>query len=494
MNGTGRTIAKNASVLMVSQLATWGLTILLTIFLPRYLGAAAIGKFHLANSLWAIVAIFASFGMDTLLTKEIARVPGRTGELFGTSVVLRALLYLAGAAFLALYTRVAGYPTDTAWVILVVGVANLIMQFATACEASLRGLERMEYISLANIAAKVVLTSVSVALLLLGYGVVVIAAVGIGAALLNAAIQLRHLRRLQALQFRFDWGTARWMLRASSPYLLVYVFLVLYMQVDIVIISLLVNEETVGWYGAADQLFGTMLFIPTVFITAVFPALSRMYADASDSLTLLMRKSFDLLLLLSVPIGLGLLLVADSLVVLLFGNEFASSGPVLAVMGIVLILTYQNMLLGQFLISTDRQSRWTWVMAVATLVSIPLDLVLVPWCTRAFGNGAIGGALAFVITESGMLLVGLRFLPQGALGRRNAWLALRVVLAGLVMVGATWWARELFIAVPVMVGALVYVASILVLQVVPAEDWALLRSLGQSVLARVWRRSAQPVS
>ena len=69
----GRTIAKNASVMMISQLVTWGLTIVLTIFLPRYLGAAALGQFHLANSLWAILAIAVTFGMEILLTKEIAR-------------------------------------------------------------------------------------------------------------------------------------------------------------------------------------------------------------------------------------------------------------------------------------------------------------------------------------------------------------------------------------------------------------------------------------
>ncbi len=497
MNKTGQVIVKNASVLFASQIITWALTLLLTIFLPRFLGPAAVGQFHLANSLWAVVAIVATFGMDVLLVKETARAPGRAAELFGTTLVLRSLLYLLGAGFLVLYTWIAGYEAETLQVIAVVGIANLIVQMTGACEALLKGVERMEFISYGNIAAKTLLTVLSIALLLLGQSVVAIAAVGIVAALVNLLLQLRYLRRLQLLTFSFQWGLARWMLRASFPYLLVYAFLVLYMQVDIVIISLLVNEEGVGWYGAADQLFGTLLFIPTVFMTAVFPALSRLYTSASESLPRLMSRSFDLLLLVSVPIGFGIIVIADSLVVLLFGPAFANSGPILAVMGLVLILTYQNMLISQFVISTDRQNVWTGIMVAAVLASIPLDLLLIPLCQQLFNNGAIGGALAFIVTELGMLLVGLRYLPQGALDSNNGRLALRVLLAGMMMVAAIWWMRGWasgwLLAYPILVGAAVYVTAVLALRVVSAEERELFRQLAQNVLLRVRRQRTQPV-
>ena len=200
---------------------------------------------------------------------------------------------------------------------------------------------------------------------------------------------------------------------------MVAVSLVVYVQLDVVIISLLVDEAAVGWYSVADQLFATLLFVPTVFITAVFPVLSRMYTHEQDALPHLISKSYDLLLLLGIPIGLGIVVIADPLVVLLFGADFANSGPVLAVLGVVLILMYQNTLLGKFLISIDRQNQWTKVMIVASLATIPLDLIFVQWCQSQFNNGAIGGALAFVVTETGMIFAGLSLLPSGALGREK---------------------------------------------------------------------------
>ncbi|MCA9932486.1 MAG: flippase [Anaerolineales bacterium] len=480
-----KTIAKNASALMVSQLMTWGLTLLLTLFLPRYLGPTAVGQFHFANSLWAIVAMLIAFGTDRYLVKEIARQTERAGELWGVTAVTQLLLYLLSFGGVAAYLALVGYAPETVQVVLVIGLGQLFWQWASAASSVLQGLEQMQYISVGSVAGKLFNTIVAITLLLLGYGVLVIAAVTIGAALVNLLVLLFYLRRAISLRPRFHWRAMMALLRDSSSYLYVRLALVVYQQVDIIIISLLVNEKTIGWYGAADQLFGTLLFIPTVFMTAVFPALSRLYTSDSDSLHRLMGKSFDLLLLVAIPIGLGLIVIANPLVVLLFGEAFAPSGPVLALFGVVLILTYQNMLLGQFLVSTDKQNRWTAVMVTATLATIPLDLLLIPWCVARFGNGALGGALAFIITETGMTIAGLIMLPRGALTRRNGWLAARIALAGALMFAAAWPLRNLFFLIPVAVGALVYLALSWLLRLLSPEETALLRDMRNRVFQKL---------
>ncbi|MEM7118243.1 MAG: flippase [Chloroflexota bacterium] len=493
MSNTRNSIAKNASVLMLSQVTTWVLTLVLMLFLPRFVGAEGMGQLHLASSIWIIMGKLIAFGTDTLLTKEIARRPEKLSELVGATFVIRVVLYAAGFGLMAVGINLAGYSPDTITVIYIIGLADLVMQFSGTGRVSLLGLERMEYVAIANIATRAFITVGTLVVLLLGYGVFAAAIINIGGALVAALVHFYYLRRLQTLKISFNWEITLEVFKAGAPYLAVYAFSVIYMQLDAVIISLLVNETVVGWYGVADQLFGTFMFVPTVFITAVFPALSRMYANADDSVNYIMRKSFDLLLLLSVPIGLGVAAIADPLVILLFGNDFAASGPVLAVMGIVLILTYQNILLGQFLISTDRQNAWTVVMAIATLATIPLDIVLVPWCQATFGNGAIGGAVAFIITELGMVAAGLWLLPKGSLGKENAWIGARVLFAGLTMFTAVWFLRHTFIVIPIAVGAVVYGALILLLRVIPAEDWELIQSFVQNIRYRFQKRQSEPV-
>jgi O-antigen/teichoic acid export membrane protein len=484
MTSTSARVARNAGVLMVSQILTWGMTFLLTIFLPRELGATAIGQLHLADSLWAVAGIAIGFGMDTLLTKSIARSPGDAAALLRRSVALRVILYAVVFGLLYLYARLA-YAGPTVTVILVVGAGSLFWQLSSAVQATLQGLERMAFISAGMVAGKAFITIASLTLLFLGYGVAVMAAVAAAGGLLTLLVQVALLRRVLPQQTEASPSSGQ-MLRAGLPYLANGLLLMAYMQLDVVIISLLVNETVVGWYGTADRLFGTLLFIPSVFITAVFPTLARMATEEGDALGRMMRRSFDLLLWLALPMGLGLVALAGPVVQLLFGDEFRPSGPVLALFGIVLIFTYLNMLVGYFLISVDRQKEWAWVQAGALAASVPLDLLLVPWTQQQFGNGAMGGAIAFIITEAGMLTAGLVMLPAGTLSwRTNGWRGARALLAAALMALLAWQLRHLFLPIPVAAGAASYALLLWLLRVVPAEDWRLLRWLGQRLMNRI---------
>ena len=395
---------------------------------------------------------------------------------------------------LILFLYTFNYPVVTINVVLLIGIEYLAWQFVGANEAILQGIEKMEHISIGRIIGHVFNVGIGISLLLLGWGIYIIVAVRILAAILVFCVQYRSLKRITSLNPQFDFQLAQRLLRSGWPYFLTSISLVVYMQLDVVIMSFLVSDEAIGWYGVADQLFGTLLFIPTAFITSIYPVFSKLFVDEKEPLKALMSKSFDALLLLSVPIGLGLFLIAEPLVILLYGQEFTDSGPVLATFGFVLILTYLNMIVGQFLISIDRQRAWALVMAIATVATIPLDLWLIPWSEATFANGALGGAIAFVITELGMLLSGILLLPKGTLVLANAWAALRIVFAGIVMLCIAWFFRSNLIIVPILVGAVIYIAMILLLRVIPKEDLTSLLQVVQNLISRFTQREAVVVS
>jgi O-antigen/teichoic acid export membrane protein len=485
---TTRTIFKNFGFLLTSQVVTWGWTLLLTICVSRYLGAAALGKLHLAESLWAIMAMLMNFGMNTLLVKEVARTPARTPELFTTTLRVSSFFGVLSFALLALYVHVTGYSSETVHVVYLIGIAGFIGQLGETCRATLQGLERMEYIALASIASKAFTSVASVGLLLMGQGVVLIAAVTIVSALMYLLTQLVPLHRLHQLRLCGHERPVASLIRSSVPYFAIALLLASYQQMNTIIISLLVDEAAVGWYGAANKLFGTFLFIPVLFVTASFATVSRMHTDASELLPLWMRKSFHLLLVVGVPIGLGMIVIADSVVLLLFGNGFAKSGPVLAVMGLAMIFTYQNILMANFLISTDRQFGLTLLISLAILATIVLDIMLVPWCQRTFDNGAIGGALANLITEAGMFIGCLRLLPKGTFGWTQTRIYGQVLLVGVIMVVTAWWLRHLFVAIPIVFSAVIYGGLLVALRLLPQEDWDVVKNLGKDALTRLGMR------
>ncbi len=491
MSSSSQRIAKNASILMASQMVTWVLSLLLMFIQPRWLGDVALGELHVAQSTWLIAAVVILFGMDVLLMKEIARAPDQASKLYSTSLVLQMPLFVIGFALVALSSIALGYGAVQLEVILIVGFGQLLWQFALTYRAALVGLEQMAAISYAEIIGKVINTFFGIALLLMGYGVITMAWVTVAMAAANLLIQWLYLRRFSSFTFSIDTQYAKYLLRAGVPYMLSGLFVAAYTQADAILMKQLLSTEAVGWYSASDRIFGTMLFVPTAFIGAAFPAMSRMFQDERDALPLMMRRSFNLMVLLGVPIGLGLMVMAQPIVNLVYDDEFYNSGMILSVMGIVVLLMYLTTLMGRFLIANDRQNTWTKIMAVATVATFGLDFLLIPMAENLLGNGAVGGALAYVFTETGMLIAGILLMPKGSLDRGNVWLTLRAIVAGLLMVAAVWPVRNWFmqlveqapwwsgglIFLPIMVGAVVYAVLIYFFKLIPEDEWRLLANL-----------------
>lgn len=490
---SGKKIAKNMGMMVASQLTTWGIAFILAIFLPRYLGATGIGELSIANSIWLIVSVLVTFGMDVHITKTVARDPERTAEVLGTSLVIRCIFFILACVLVGLYLFFVRYSTRIVEITAIVGLSYLFSTVSAALNSVLIGLERMEVTSVSSVINRVLTTTISLLMIFVGYGVYAIATVNLIVIPFNILFMGYFiLQQYKKIPLRFSMKEAKVMLHLSAPYLITGVTLTAYQQIDTLFIASLVDTKTVGWYNTAVGLFSTLMFLPVAFGTVVFPALSRSYVAAQEKLLLIARRSIDLMFLFSIPIGMGIMVIAKPLILLLYGPDFIASSAILATLGIVLIFTYLNTLLGQLLISTDRTGKWNIVMIGATLLTIPLDLVLVPWTRDVLQNGALGGALSFLITECGMVIGAILLLPKGTLQWSNVRTATLTLISGLLMVSTSWWFRDNLMVVSILVGALTYGAAVLLLRIIPREDMQLIMDMVKNVSTQLRRKKENP--
>lgn len=488
MSTQRRSVARNASAMLISQVVTWTLTLIFSIVLRRFLGPEGSGIIVIANSIWLVAGIFIGFGMDMYLTKEIARDRSHAAQLLGTSYVLRIAFYLLGILAVWGYSLLIGYDPATVLLIQVVGLSALFLQLSNASKATLQGLETMEYISISDIASKSVNMGLGVTVLLLGMREAAIAWVMVATTLVMFLMQAGFLHRKHHLRPKIHPELMRGMLLSSIPYMATVFGMVAYGELSVLTLSLQVSVAEVGWYGAANQIFGTMLFGAVVFSTVTFPIMARSHVEDPAGMPAVLRQNLALILIVSVPVGMGLFAVAQPLMVLLFGSAFAPSGSILQVMGIVLIFMYLNVLFGQYFNSIDQQKVWTVVVIVSAVSIVPLNFLLVPWATSMFGLGALGGAFSFLLTQIGQTVAGWFLVPRGTLTLASLRHMVLVFLAGILMTAAVWPVRDMFIGVPILVGAVVYPLVVLALRIISPEQMALLKQVGQTVLTKVRRR------
>jgi O-antigen/teichoic acid export membrane protein len=491
---SGKTIAKNVGFMMASQLITWVLAFILAVFLPHYLGAEAVGALSIANSIWIIMIVLTSFGMDTYLTKIAARDPAKISEHLSSSLLLRTIFFTISCVVVSFYVKIMHYNSQLIIMTWIQSIFFLLASYSSAISSILSGLESMEYISISNIVGKIAQTGLGILFIYLNIGVYPVIAVFILAPLISCIILFVALKRVYPLQIKLPSKIPYKMLSESSTYLISGLALVVYQQIDKPFISALVDTKTVGWYGTAMGLFGTMMFLPVVFGTVIFPSMARSYASGSDKLNIIAQRSFDLMFLISVPIGFGLVVIGQPLVNLLYGPEFAPSGGILMMLGVVLIFTYLNTILGQLLISVDRTSKWNVVMIIAIVLTLPIDYVMVPWTHQTFGNGGLGGVIAFLVTEFMMVVAAILLLPPNTLQWTNVRTAALTLCAGLLMMAASWWFRDTMMILSILIGAASYTTLVFLLRIIPREDMQIIREAIVGALGRLRRSKDAPAS
>ncbi len=492
-DNTGVRLAKNFSMLMSSQLTTFALAIAATVVIPRFLGAEVIGRLQLATAIWALGAAVMKFGMDLAITKAVARDPQVIGELAATALATRLVLTIPVSAVVFMYALGVGYSRQVLVLLVILGVGALAESMGSVSDSILLGVERVGAISVAAISGRLIAVVGAVGLLLLGFDVYAVAIVGVAGVIVTAAIQVRAAVAVWAeldgvRPGRVNRDAMFALLAECRPYFWIVFFMIAYQQVDTVIISLVVaNDAVLGWYSVYDRLAGTLMFVPAVFMTVVYPTLSRLYGEAGDTgetgdsapadHRAITRRSFRLMLLISVPAGFGLAVLARPLVELLYGEEFSEASAVVAVGAIVISLTYLTTVFSMFLISMDRQRPLTVLLAISAVLTIPLDIALVPFFEQQLNNGAVGGVVAYAVTESLMLAGTLYLLPRGSLGPASLSYAIRVVMCGALMVAAVYPLRNEMLLAPIAAGVMVYLVGVLLFRLLDADDRASLASL-----------------
>lgn len=473
--GPQRSIGQNVGALLSSQLVTWTLSTVWVWIVPRYLGAEAYGELAVAGSIWAIAIVFAMFGSSMMTTVEIAKDPRGARALVARVVRYRMVAWLLVVPVVGVVLALGPYSSTTIAVAAVAGLGATFALVGQAFDVGLHGMHEMGKSARVIVIRKVVSSGAVVVVLLLGGGVLPVAFVRVFAAAVACVLFMSAFRRVTAGDSEPSRLVGRGLLAAALPFLVVEATRAVYQQMDTVVMSLLVPGEAIGWYATANTLYGTLLFIPVIVATAIFPKIADMHTRTPEEVDAFFTRAFKALLLVSVPIGLGTVLVAPSFVGLLYGPDFENAAPVLAVFGVVVILSSQTILIGRLALATDRVRFWSTLMVAVTVLALPIDLLLVPWADERFGNGAIGGALAYVVTETLLITIGIwKIAPQlvtGSTLRRVG----RCVLAGGAMLAVGWPFRDMFFVVPGAIGVVVYGLVIAVTRTLDEREIAMYR-------------------
>jgi O-antigen/teichoic acid export membrane protein len=456
-------IKRNLGWLLASQGATWGVSIILLVIVPRRLGDQAFGQLSFAVVYVSFFELLAQFGTGTFLVKTIARETSTLARYVVNSLVMKLALSFLLATIALVLAKVLGYHGE---LLLLIGAYCLSMILNTlnnVLTSSFMGLQRMGRPALLEIVRGFVGAALGLAVLLNGGSIVAYSLAFSLAATIPLVVNFLTLWPELRPCRTIDVHLWKRILVGGVPFFLWSAILAFYATIDIPLLRALSGDQTVGWYAVAYRWVSMPAFFAASVGAAFLPALSAHGVEISATFVRMANRALHLVAFVATPAAIGIALIASEFISVLYGGQFHESVPLMRLLALHVPIVGIDIILGSVLIASDKQRQWVLVGLAAAIFNPLANLVAIPLADRAFGNAAIGAATITVATEL-LMLVGAIFLrPTGVLDRRTVGLLGRIVVASLTMVPVVLLLQWAPLAIQVAAGAATYAAMSLAL-------------------------------
>lgn len=406
-------------------------------YVCRVIEADGIGQINFFQSIISYISLFTCLGIPMYAIREIARDRSDVVQMNRTAMeilLLHSMLTLVGYAIVAILCLTV--PQIQVNIPLFLILSLTIFFTAIGCEWFYQGIEDFKYITIRGLIIK----TVSVVLLfifvksktdLLYYGCYTVFGV-LGGNIFNFFRLRKYIHRENIIFSELH------VKRHVKPVLKVFSFSVvtsIYLQLNTVLLGFLKNALAVGYFAAATKVMQMLLTMSACLGSVMMPRASHLIAEnKEDEFNRLIQKSYDFTLAIALPMTIGLIFCAPSLITALCGVKFEHSIlPSQIIAPIILMVAISNVFGIQVLFPKGKINIVTFCCGIGALADLILNLCLIPFFSY------IGTSIAYlgaeVATTVSMYLIGRKYIPIIYFKKSHLTYALGCVVMALALYG-----------------------------------------------------------
>ena len=468
---TVRTLVKNTGVLFLSQLISYVLAFFYTLYSARYLGTTNFGIISFATAISGLFAIGTDLGLSTLTIREVARDKSRTYKYLGNHGSIKLILSIITMTALVIFVNIGTFDDITKYVVYLIGSSVIINAFSGIFSSLFRAYEQMEYQSISEIINAVTLFIGILICVFTKQSVIAVSLVYVIASIIVLFYNFAMCTRNYGLiHFQFDFKFWKYLISNAYPLAITSIFALISFKMNTILLNMLTTSAVVGEYTAAFNLMQALIFIPTVFSTAVLPIFAKFYVDSRDMLSYSYKKSLKYLTIISMPISMGTLVLSDKIIMFIYGAEYVNTIPILKLIIWALPAIFLSYILGTSIASINKQHETIKATFLCLLFSTIGNYVLI----NLFSG--IGAAMITVLNEISMVVFYMYIMHKYGYKVPLKEILVKPFIASVIMGIVIYFLNyELFTSV--LIGMIVYFISIFAIKTFDDDDLSILKQL-----------------
>ena len=433
-------IFKNTSSLFGAHLIGRLASLVITVWLmPRYFTETEFGGYFAAIALTNLVAIITELGMQNPLIREMTLHLDQTRHYLGNALIVRGLLSILAYAIM-LGSGIILYTPIIVEMIIFLGLAEIANSIAQLYRCVFRAHEEMKYEAFTVVAERAVFLLISGAVILLGYGLVTVCQVMLAAGCINLILSIGFTRfRFTQLRFEPSMAIVKVLMQQALPFAVGNFLNLLYFRIDLIMLPKLSSEglDANTWYGLAYTIVNAFTILPGAFMMgAMFPVLSRAWEREKGRFPSVYTFGMRWMVLTGLPFAVGLSTLSFEIAGVLFPNytpdEVGKVGAALQWLSWAGGLLFLTTAVLAVLRATDKRRAFSVLMGTTAFLNICLNLYLIPRFSH------VGAAIAMVISEAYVLIVGLGYISRNIVKFRETFPVVPTFLKAVFLSIVMW--------------------------------------------------------
>lgn len=492
--GEGETVervAKNTIAPIILNLVNKVIDMAFAMLMLRILGPEDAGRYYLAVVVTGWFDILINFGLNTLVTREVAKDRSLADRHLTNSILLRLGIWGLSlplmAAFFVFRRFTKPLEAATMWAIGLFLIGLLPSNISASLTALFNAFERMETPAAITTLTTLLKVCLGTVALFVGAGYVGLAAVSIAVNLITLGVLYTLLRRIYTPRWAPDAPLQRQMLDDAWPLMVNLLLASLFFRVSVFLLEWLVPDpRALGWYSTAYKYIDAVGVIPAYFTLAIFPLMARYAATDREALLRAYRLAIKLLMAAAVALGFIFSLGAREWIGLLGGSQYLpQAADVLRVMIWYMPIGFINSVTQYVLIALNQQRFLTRAFAIGLGFNVLANVLLIPRV------GYIAAAYVAIASELALLIpfyVGIRRHLAPIPWLRLVW---KQWVSALPMALLVWVLPRRGLPIALMGGLILFGVGLYALRLFDApERQALQRALPLGALVRRWKPRA----
>ncbi len=392
--------------LSVLQAANYILPLITLPYLVRVLGPEKYGLVSFAQAFVTYFMILTDYGFNLSATREISinrDNKQKVSEIFSSVMTIKAGLLIVSFMLMSIIVFSFGkFSRD--WPIYYLTFGMVLGQVLFPVWF-FQGMERMKYITVLNITAKLIFTVAIFVFVHHMEDFLYVPLLNTLGYIVAGILSLWLIFRDFDISFKFPLlSDIKHQLKEGWDIFLSTIAISLYTTSNTFILGLFTNNTIVGYYTGAEKIVKAVQGLLTPISQTIYPYISKLVSESKERAIKFIKKLVIIIGTGSFILSLFILIFASPIVNIILGNQYHQSIIVLQILSFLpFIIGLATIYATLFLLGFGYIKEWSKIIMHCSLLGIFLIFLFVALLDLAH----IGVAISWFLTESSILLLSL---------------------------------------------------------------------------------------